>query len=125
MTTDSLNYLMKHKKLKLDGETEKFFKEIKNREKSVDKKEFMKYFSYKPTTLVNNLWSQNTQNLRKSLDEIKQQKIKLNEDERNSTNNKNESDRRNMILSVIDRIYQFFEYKFLTGEQSDELKLLN
>ena len=60
MTTDSLNYLMKHKKLKLDGETEKFFKGIKNREKSVDKKEFMKYFSYKPTTLVNNLWSQNT-----------------------------------------------------------------
>ena len=59
------------------------------------------------------------------MDEIKQQKIKLNEDERNSTNNKNESDRRNMILSVIDRIYQFFEYKFLTGEQSDELKLLN
>ena len=59
------------------------------------------------------------------MDEIKQQKIKLNEDERNSTNNKNESDGRNMILSVIDRIYQFFEYKFLTGEQSDELKLLN
>ena len=59
------------------------------------------------------------------MDEIKQQKIKLNEDERNSTNNKNESDRRNMILSVIDRIYQFFEYKLLTGEQSDELKLLN
>ena len=28
-----------------------------------------------------------------------------------------------MILSVIDRIYQFFEYKFLSGEQSDELKL--
>ena len=85
----------------------------------------MKYFSSKPTTLVNNLWSQNTQNLRKSLDEIKQQNIKLNEDEKNSTNNKNESDRRNIILSVIDRIYQFFEYKFLPGEQSDELKLLN
>ena len=29
-----------------------------------------------------------------------------------------------MILSVIDRIYQFFEYNFLPGEQSDELKLL-
>ena len=28
-----------------------------------------------------------------------------------------------MILSVIDRMYQFFEYKFLSGEQSDELKL--
>ena len=29
-----------------------------------------------------------------------------------------------MILSVIDGIYQFFEYNFLPGEQSDELKLL-
>ena len=28
-----------------------------------------------------------------------------------------------MILSVIDRIYQFFEYKFLPGKESDELKL--
>ena len=28
-----------------------------------------------------------------------------------------------MILSLIDRIYQFFEYKFFSGEQSDELKL--
>ena len=57
------------------------------------------------------------------MNEIKQQKIKLNEDERNSTNNKNKIDRLNMILSVIDRIYQFFEYKFLPGEQPDELKL--
>ena len=45
------------------------------------------------------------------MNEIIQQKIKLNKDERNSTNNKNENDRLNMILSVIDRIYQFFEYK--------------
>ena len=66
---------------------------------------------------------QDTQDLRKSLDKIKQQKIKLNKDERNSTNNKNENDRVNMILSLIDRIYQFFEYKFFSGEQSDELKL--
>ena len=65
----------------------------------------MKYFRYEPTTLVNNLLSQNTQNLRKSLDEIKQQNIKLNKDERNSTNNKNENDRLNMILSIVDRIY--------------------
>ena len=57
------------------------------------------------------------------MDEIKQQKIKLNEDERNSTNNKNKIDRLNMILSVIDRIYQFFEYKFLSGEQPDESRL--
>ena len=27
------------------------------------------------------------------------------------------------MLSVINRIYQFFEYKFLLGEQPDELKL--
>ena len=58
---------------------------------------------------------QNTQDLRKSLDKIKQQKIKLNKDERNSTNNKNENDRLNMIVSVIDRIYQFFEYNFFFG----------
>ena len=28
-----------------------------------------------------------------------------------------------MILSVTDRIYQFFEYKSLSGEEPDELKL--
>ena len=28
-----------------------------------------------------------------------------------------------MILSVIDRIYQFFEYEFLPGKQPDELLL--
>ena len=66
---------------------------------------------------------QNTQDLRKSLDEIKQQNTELNKDERNSTKNKNENDRLSMMLSVIDRLYQFFEYKFLPGEQSDELKL--
>ena len=83
-----------------------------------------KYFSYDPTALVNKLLSQNTQDLSKRLDEIKQQKIELKKDERNSTNNKNENDRLNMILSVIDKIYKFFEYNFLQGEQSDELKLL-
>ena len=50
----------------------------------------MKYFSYEPTALVNKLLVQNTQGLRKGLNEIKQQKIKSNKDERNSTNNKNE-----------------------------------
>ena len=111
------------KKLTLDEETKKFFEEIENREKTVDKMGFTKYFSYEPTALVNKLLGQNTQDLRKSLNEIKQQKIKLNEDERNSTNNKNENDELNNILSVINRIYQFFEYKFLLGEQPDELKL--
>ena len=111
------------KKLKLDEEPKKNFKEIENREKNVDKRGFMKYFSNEPIALVNNLLSRNTQDLRKSLDEIKQQKIELDKDERNSTNNKNENDRLNMILSVIDRIYQFFEYKFLPGEQPDESNL--
>ena len=57
------------------------------------------------------------------MDEVKKQKIELNKDERNSTNNTNENDRLNIMLSVIDRIYRFFEYKFLPGEQPDELKL--
>ena len=83
----------------------------------------MKYFSYEPVALVNNLLDQNTQDLRRRLNEIKQQKTKLDKDERNSTNHKNENDRVNMILSVSDRIHQFFEYKFLPGEQSDKLKL--
>ena len=111
------------KKSKLDGETKNFVEEIENREKGVDKKRFMKYFSYVPTALLNKLLSQNTQDLRKSLDEIKQQKIEFNKDERNSTNNKNENDRLNTILSVIDRINQFFEYKSLLDKQPDGLKL--
>ena len=70
------------KKLTPDEETKKLFKEIENREKNVDKKKFKKYFSYEPTALVNNLLNQNTRDLKKSLNEIKQQNIKLNEDER-------------------------------------------
>ena len=97
-----------YKKSKLDRETKIFFKEIENREKDLDKKKFMKYFSYEPTALVNKLLNQNTQYLRKRLDEIKQQKIELNKDERNSTNNENENDRLNTILSVTDRIDRFF-----------------
>ena len=61
----------------------------------------MEYFSYEPAALVNSVLRQNTQDLRKSLDEIKQQKIKLNEDERNSTNNNIENDELNNMLSVI------------------------
>ena len=47
----------------------------------------------------------------------------LNKDERNSTNNKNENDRLNMILSVIDRIYQFFEYKIAKIGKSKQKKI--
>ena len=57
------------------------------------------------------------------MDEIKQQKIKLNENERNCTKNKNENVKLNNILSVINRIYQFFEYHSFSGEQSDESNL--
>ena len=94
------------KKSKLDEETENSFKDIENQEKNVDKKGFMKYFRYEPTALVNKLLDQNTQDLRKSLDHIKQQKDELDKDERSSTNNKNENDRLNMIVSVIDRIFR-------------------
>ena len=54
------------------------------------------------------------------MDQIKQQKIKLDEDESNSRNNKNENDRLNMMLSVIGKIYQLFKSKFLLGKQSDQ-----
>ena len=108
------------KKLTLDEETKIFFKQIENREKIVDKKKFKECFSYDPTALVNNLLSRDTQDLKKGLNEIKQQKIKLNKDGRNSTNNKNKNDELKKIQSVINRIYQFFEYKILPGEQPDE-----
>ena len=81
-----------------------FFEEIERREKIVDRDRFMKCFSYKLTALLNILFGQNTQDLRKILNEIKQQKIKLNEAERNSTNNKNENDKLNNILITINRI---------------------
>ena len=44
-------------------------------------------------------------------------------DERNSTNNENENNGLNMILVVIGKIYQLFEYKFLPDEQPNGLKL--
>ena len=97
------------KESKLDEETKNFLKEIEKREKGVDKKGFIRYFNYEPSELVIKLLNQNTKELKKSLEKIKQQKIELSKDERNSTNNKNENDRLNMILSIIDRIYQFFE----------------
>ena len=59
------------------------------------------------------------------MDKIKQQKIELNKDKRNSTNKKNENERLNMILSVINKIYQFFKYKFLPDKQLNESKLPN
>ena len=68
----------------------------------------MKCFSYEPTALVNKLLGQNTQELRKSLDEINQQKIKLNKDERNNTDIKNENDTLNMTLSVLSQNSSIF-----------------
>ena len=67
-----------------------------------------------------NFKSKRTRFKKKKLDKIKQQKIELNKDERNSTNNKNENDRLNLILRVIDRIYQFFQHKFLPDKQLNE-----
>ena len=55
-------------KLTLDEERKKFFQEIKNREKIVEKKKFKEHFSYEPTALVNNLLSQNTQDLKKTFE---------------------------------------------------------
>ena len=72
----------------------------------------MEYFSYEPAALVNNVFRQNTQDLRKSLDEIKQQKIKLNEGERNSTNNKNENERLNNIQIAINGIDNLLSVTF-------------
>ena len=64
-----------------------FFKEIEGQEKDVDRKGFSRYFNYEPSALVNKLLNQNTQDFQKSLNEIKQQKIELNKNERNSKNN--------------------------------------
>ena len=74
------------------------YKEIENQEKVVDKKKFIKYFNFKPTALVNKLLSQNTT------------KKWIKQNERNSTNDKNENDTLNMIFSIIDRIDQFLEW---------------
>ena len=58
----------------------------------------MEYLNYELTALVNKLLGQNTQDLKKSLDKIKQQNIKLNKDQRNSANNRNENDRLNTMV---------------------------
>ena len=57
------------------------------------------------------------------MNEIKQRKINLNEDEINSTNNENKNDELNNILSIINRIYQIFEHNLLLGEQPNESNL--
>ena len=93
------------KKLTLDGDIKKNFKEIENQGKIVDEKKFKENFSYEPTALVNNLLSQSMQDLRKSLNEIKQQNIKLNEDE---INNKNKNDKLNNIQFINFLSINFF-----------------
>ena len=61
--------------------------------------------------------TENTQDLIKKLDEINQQKSKLNKDEKNNTNYKNENDRLNNMLITINQIDNFSEYKFLSDKQ--------
>ena len=53
------------KEAKLDGETKKFIKQIKEREKGVDNSEFSGYFHYEPSALASKLLSPNTQDLKK------------------------------------------------------------
>ena len=48
------------------------FRRLKKKEKGVDKKGFMRYFDHESTALVNRLLSQNTQDLKKKLDKIKE-----------------------------------------------------
>ena len=55
---------------------------MKNKKKGVDKEGFIRYFGYETSALVIKLLNQNTQNLKKSLDKSKQQKIELNRDEK-------------------------------------------
>ena len=69
------------KELTLDEETKNFTKEIKKLRKECSLSRDLQNI-LATTTLVNNLLGQNTQDLRKSLDKIKQQKVKLNKDER-------------------------------------------
>ena len=69
------------KELTLDEETKNFTKEIKKlRKECCLSRDLQNILA--TTTLVNNLLGQNAQDLRKSLDKIKQQKVKLNKDER-------------------------------------------
>ena len=50
---------------------------IKEKENGINRNGFSGYFSYEPSALVSKLLSQNTQDSNKSLDEIKQEKFKL------------------------------------------------
>ena len=59
-------------------------RKLKNKKKCWQKG-FSKYFNHEPSALVIELLGQNTEDLKKSLDEIKQQNIELNKDEINST----------------------------------------
>ena len=101
---------------------------MKNEKKVLIKRDLL---DIEPSALVSKLISQNTQDLKKRLDKIKQQKIELNKDERNSTNKKIKlTDTEcywqtlSVILSVIiDRIYQGFQYKSLPDKQLNESKL--
>ena len=61
---------------------------------------------------MSKLLGKNTKDLKKTLDKIKQQNTELNKDERKSAKNSNENDKLNMVLSVIDRIYQFSKEEF-------------
>ena len=65
----------------------KFLKILKRKKTKLIKSNLVDIFDYEPSTLVGNLLNQSKQDLKKNLDEIEQQKIKLNADERNSTNN--------------------------------------
>ena len=59
-------------------------RKLKNKKKCWQKG-FSKYFNHEPSALVIELLGQNTEDLRKSLNKIKQQNIELNKDEINST----------------------------------------
>ena len=72
----------------------------------------MKYFNYKPTALENKLLGQNTPGFKKSLDEIKQQMIKLNKDERKSTINKNKNDRLNFLSINFCKVNNQMNYNY-------------
>ena len=50
-----------NKELKLDEETNSFIKQIREKEKSIDKKGFSKYFNHEPSALVSKLLGQNTE----------------------------------------------------------------
>lgn len=102
-----------------------FTKEIKEKEKDADKEGFSRYFNHEPSTIVSKLLSQNIQDLKKRLNKIREQKIELNADETNNTNNKDGIDRLNIILRVFDRCYYFFEYKFLPDKQSNRKQQLD